>query len=130
MVVPRPVHGNQRLLSHRLEVSQSRLRKRMREDRFGNVVFGISIAKVEEAVDFDVSLIAEHLTGRRPHLEASPGRRQMSIANAARSVAPRTERATAALAETELRRAARRVGQPLPTEAMGWRKVGTVRVID
>jgi len=72
VVVPRPVDGNQRLLSHRLEVSQSRLRKRMREDRFGNVVFGISIAKVEEAVDFDVSLIAEHLTARGPHLEASP----------------------------------------------------------
>ena len=72
VVVPRPVHGNQRLLSHRLEVSQSRLRKRMCEDRFGNVVFGISIAKVEEAVDFDVSLIAEHVTGRRPHLQASP----------------------------------------------------------
>jgi len=54
----------------------------------------------------------------------------MSVANAARSIAPPTERATAALAETELRRAARRVGQPLLTEAMGWRKVGTVRVID
>ena len=71
VVVPRPVHGNQRVLSHRLEVSQARLRKRMRADRFGNVVFGISIAKVEEAVDFDVSLIVERLTGQGPHLEAA-----------------------------------------------------------
>jgi hypothetical protein len=34
VVVPRPVHGNQRVLSHRLEVSQPRSRKRMRADRF------------------------------------------------------------------------------------------------
>jgi len=71
VVVPRSVHGNQRLLSHCLEVSQARLRKRMRADPFGNVVFGISIAKVEEAVDVDVSLIVERLTGQGPHLEAA-----------------------------------------------------------
>ena len=71
VVVPRPVHGNQRLLSHRLEVSQARLRKRTRADRFGNVVVGISIPKVEEAVDFDVSLVVERLTGQGPHLEAA-----------------------------------------------------------
>src|SRR5450755_1473521 len=69
--MPRSVHGNQRLLSHCLEVSQARLRKRMRADPFGNVVFGISIAKVEEAVDVDVSLIVERLTGQVPHLEAA-----------------------------------------------------------
>jgi Bacterial transglutaminase-like N-terminal region len=70
VVVPRSVHGNQRLLSHCLEVSQARLRKRIRADPFGNVVFGISIAKVE-AVDVDVSLIVERLTGQGPHLEAA-----------------------------------------------------------
>lgn len=70
VVVPRPVHGNQRLLSHRLEVSQARLRERMRADRFGNVVCEISIPKVEEAVDFDVSLIVERLTRQGPQLEA------------------------------------------------------------
>jgi len=71
VVVPRPVHSSQRLLSHRLEVSQSRSRKRMRADRFGNIVCGISIAKVEEAVDFAVSLVAERLAGPGPHLEAA-----------------------------------------------------------
>jgi transglutaminase-like putative cysteine protease len=71
VVVPRPVHGNQRLLSHRLEVSQSRSRKRMRSDRFGNVIFGISIAEVEEAVEFEVSLIAERLTGQGTQLETA-----------------------------------------------------------
>jgi transglutaminase-like putative cysteine protease len=73
VVVPRPVHGNQRLLSHRVEVSQARLRKRTRADRFGNVVVGISIPKVEEAVNFDVSLIVERLTDQGPHLEAATG---------------------------------------------------------
>jgi transglutaminase-like putative cysteine protease len=71
VVVPRPVHGNQRVLSHRLDVSQPRSRRRMRADRFGNVVFEISIPKVEEAVDFDVSVIVERLTEQGPHLEAA-----------------------------------------------------------
>jgi transglutaminase-like putative cysteine protease len=71
VVVPRPVHGNQRLLSHRLEVSEARFRRRMRADRFGNVVLQISIPKVEEAVEFDVSLIVERSTGQGPHLEAA-----------------------------------------------------------
>ena len=71
VVVPRLVHGNQRVLSHRLEVSQPHSRKRMHVDRFGNIVFEISIPKVEEAVDFDVSLIVERLTGQGPHLEAA-----------------------------------------------------------
>jgi transglutaminase-like putative cysteine protease len=71
VVVPRPVHGNQRLLSHRLEVSEACFRRRMRADRFGNVVLQISIPKVEEAVDFDVSLIVERSTGQGPHLEAA-----------------------------------------------------------
>jgi transglutaminase-like putative cysteine protease len=71
IVVPPLVHGNQRMLSHRLQVSQPHTRKRMRVDRFGNVVFEISIPKVEAAVDFDVSLIAERLTGPGRHLEAA-----------------------------------------------------------
>ena len=71
VVVPPLVHGNQRVLSHRLEVSQPHSRKRMRVDRFGNVVFEISIPKVDEAVDFDVSLIVERLPGQGPHLETA-----------------------------------------------------------
>lgn len=71
VVVPRLVHGNQRVLSHRLEMSQPHSRKRMRIDRFGNVNFEISIPKVEEAVDFDVSLIVERLPGQGPHVEAA-----------------------------------------------------------
>jgi transglutaminase-like putative cysteine protease len=71
VVVPRPVHGNQRLLSHGLAVSEARFRRRMRADQFGNVVLQISIPKVEEAVDFDVSLVVERTTGQGPHLEAA-----------------------------------------------------------
>jgi transglutaminase-like putative cysteine protease len=71
VVVPPPVHGNQQVLSHRLEVSQPHSGKRMRADRFGNVIFDISIPRVEEAVDFDVSLIVERWTGQGRHLEAA-----------------------------------------------------------
>jgi transglutaminase-like putative cysteine protease len=71
VVVPPPVHGNQRVLSHRLEVSQPHSRKRMRADRFGNVIFEVSIPNVDEAVDFDVSLIVERWTRQGPHLESA-----------------------------------------------------------
>jgi hypothetical protein len=36
VVVPRLVHGNQRALCHRLEMSERHSRRRMRADRFGN----------------------------------------------------------------------------------------------
>jgi transglutaminase-like putative cysteine protease len=39
VVVPPPVHGNQRVLSHRLEVSEPHSGRRMRADRVGNVIF-------------------------------------------------------------------------------------------
>jgi transglutaminase-like putative cysteine protease len=71
VVVPRLVHGNQRVLSHRLEISQPHSHKRMRVDRFGNINFEISIPQVEEAVDFDVSLIVERLAGQGQHVEVT-----------------------------------------------------------
>jgi len=73
MVVPRPVHGDQRLLCHRLEVSEARFRKRMYRDGFGNVVLEISIPTVEETVGFDVSVLAERLPGQGQHLEGATG---------------------------------------------------------
>jgi transglutaminase-like putative cysteine protease len=71
MVVPRPVHGDQRLLCHRLEVSEARFCQRMCGDRFGNVVVGINIPKVEELVDFDVSVLVERLSRQGQHLEGT-----------------------------------------------------------
>ena len=70
VVVPGPVHGNQRVLSRRLDVSLP-ARKRMHTDRFGNVIFEISIPEVEETVDFDLSLTVERRTGHGRHLEAA-----------------------------------------------------------
>jgi hypothetical protein len=75
VVVPQPVRGNQRVLSHRLEVSQPHSRKRMRADRVGNVIFEISIPRVEEAVDFDVSLTVERWTQQGHTSRGSRGQR-------------------------------------------------------
>jgi transglutaminase-like putative cysteine protease len=71
VVVPRPVHGDQRVLRHSLQVSQPHSREPIRHDAFGNVIHQVSIPKVVEVVDFDVSLTVERLTGRGPHLEAA-----------------------------------------------------------
>jgi transglutaminase-like putative cysteine protease len=71
VVMPRPVHGHQRVLGHRLEVSEPCSHKRIRVDRFGNIIVEITIPTVEVAVDFDVSLVVERLTGSGPHREAA-----------------------------------------------------------
>lgn len=71
VVLPPSVHGNQRLLSHRLQVSEARFRKRTHADRFGNLVVHIDIPTVEQAVEFDISLIVERSTEHGPHLEAT-----------------------------------------------------------
>jgi transglutaminase-like putative cysteine protease len=73
VVVPPALRGTQRLLSHQLEVSEVRCRKRICIDRFGNIVLVINIPEVEEAVDFDVALVVERLAERGPHLEAATG---------------------------------------------------------
>jgi transglutaminase-like putative cysteine protease len=73
VVIPRPVHGDQRLLSHHIEVSQPTSRRCTYADRFGNMVSEIDIAAVEEVVDFDVSLTVERSVGHRPHLETASG---------------------------------------------------------
>jgi transglutaminase-like putative cysteine protease len=73
VVMPRPVHGNQRVLGHRLEVGERCSHTWTRVDRFGNIIVEITIPRVEVAVDFDVSLVVERLTGSGPHLEPATG---------------------------------------------------------
>ncbi|MGO9973608.1 MAG: transglutaminase family protein [Solirubrobacteraceae bacterium] len=71
VVVPRLVHGDQRVLRYRLEVSQPHSREPMRADDFGNVICEVNIPEVQEVIAFDVSLTVERLTGQGPHLEAT-----------------------------------------------------------
>lgn len=71
VVVPRPIHGGQRLLTHRLEVSQPHSREPIRGDEFGNLIHQVCVPTVEEAVDFNVSLTVERFTGQGPHVEAT-----------------------------------------------------------
>jgi len=53
MVVPPSVHGDQRCLSHRLEVRGAPVRVAERLDGFGNHVVDVRAARVEEAIEFD-----------------------------------------------------------------------------
>ena len=79
VVVPRPVHGDQRVLRHSLQVSQPHSREPIRNDAFGNVIYQVSIPKVAEVVDFDVSLTIERLTGRE-YLQAPEVLDQLALA--------------------------------------------------
>ena len=53
MVVPPPAHGDQRRLSHRVEVRGAVTRVVERTDGFGNHVVDVRADRVEEAVEFD-----------------------------------------------------------------------------
>jgi transglutaminase-like putative cysteine protease len=70
VVVPRPIHGSQRVLEHRLDVSQPHSREPIRGDEFGNLIHQVRVPTVEEVVDFNVSLTVERFTGQGPHVEA------------------------------------------------------------
>jgi transglutaminase-like putative cysteine protease len=70
VVVPRPIHGGQRLLANRLAVSQPHSREPIRVDEFGNLIHHVRVPTVEEVVDFDLSLTVERFTGQGPHIEA------------------------------------------------------------
>lgn len=53
MVVPPAVHGDQRRLSHRVDVGGALSRVTERVDGFGNHVVDVRAVRVEEAVEFD-----------------------------------------------------------------------------
>lgn len=70
MVVPPAVHGDQRRLSHRVDVRGAPARVTERVDGFGNHVVDVRAARVQEAVEFDawvrVERAAEPVVARVP----------------------------------------------------------------
>lgn len=63
LLVPRRVHGSQRLLAHRLDVSAPEAEVRTRTDRFGNRVHRIDVPCVESAIRFETSFTVERVRG-------------------------------------------------------------------
>ena len=58
MIVPRERHGDQRLVTHKLEVSTPAIVQQTQDD-FGNIVLDVYAERVEQAIDFTAWIVVE-----------------------------------------------------------------------
>lgn len=66
VIVPPERHGDQRLVTHRLEVSSPTTELRREIDRFGNLVVTIMVDHVASAIDFLAWIVVERERSGRP----------------------------------------------------------------
>jgi transglutaminase-like putative cysteine protease len=59
VIIPPERHGDQRLITHRLEVSSPTTEVRREVDAFGNLVLSLAIDQVARAVDFTAWIVVE-----------------------------------------------------------------------
>jgi transglutaminase-like putative cysteine protease len=68
VIVPPCVHGDQRRLLHRVDVSGALARTRAGLDDFGNHVIDVRASRVAEAIDFEAWIVIERTSGAGPAL--------------------------------------------------------------
>ncbi len=101
MIIPPEQHGGQRLVTHKLEVSEPEVAREETFDRFGNRVISLSAAHVARAIDFTAWIIVEREArdtppAVAPDLYADPALRRpspLTIPDAALLAAATTLRA-------------------------------------
>src|SRR5262245_9018787 len=59
VIIPPERHGDQRLVTHRLEISSPTTEVRREQDAFGNLVLSLAIDQVAHAVDFTAWIVVE-----------------------------------------------------------------------
>jgi len=59
VIIPPEQHGDQRLITHRLEVSSPTTEVRRELDVFGNLVFSLGVDHVADAIDFTAWIVVE-----------------------------------------------------------------------
>lgn len=59
MIIPPETHGDQRLVTYRLEVSAKNLETDSTRDEFGNRVLELFVPRVEHAIDFEAWIVVE-----------------------------------------------------------------------
>lgn len=67
VVFPPRSHGDQQRLSYRLDVSHAEHEVTTRRDAFGNMVVGLSVPRVEQAIAFDAWMAVRRRTDAGPH---------------------------------------------------------------
>lgn len=68
VIVPPCVHGDQRRLLHRVDISGALARTRAHLDDFGNHVIDVRASRVAEAIDFEAWVVVERTSGVGPAL--------------------------------------------------------------
>jgi transglutaminase-like putative cysteine protease len=63
VIVPPRVHGDQRRVLHRVDISGALARTRARLDEFGNYVIDVRASRVAEAIDFEAWVVVERTSG-------------------------------------------------------------------
>jgi transglutaminase-like putative cysteine protease len=71
MIVPPDLHGGQRLVTHKLEVSAPGVIPVERCDRFGNLVLELHVDRIEQAIDFTAWIVVER-EARAVHPTVAP----------------------------------------------------------
>jgi len=66
VVIPPERHGNQRLVTHRLEVSSPTTEVRRDQDQWGNLVLSLALDHVAHAIDFTIWIVVERDTSAGP----------------------------------------------------------------
>jgi transglutaminase-like putative cysteine protease len=66
VIIPPERHGDQRLITHRLEVSSPTTEIRREIDRFGNLVISLLVDQVARAIDFTAWTVVERERSHRP----------------------------------------------------------------
>lgn len=68
VVIPPERHGNQRLVTHRLEVSSPTTELRREQDQWGNLVLSLALDHVAHAIDFTTWIVVEREVSAGPIL--------------------------------------------------------------
>jgi transglutaminase-like putative cysteine protease len=67
VVVPPPLHGDQRLVSYELVVTGAPSRTRWRRDRFGNLVAHVKVPHADKVIEFELWLVVTRSDGSSCH---------------------------------------------------------------
>jgi transglutaminase-like putative cysteine protease len=59
VIIPPERHGDQRLITHRLEISSPTTEVRRERDAFGNLVLSLAVDQVADAIDFTAWIVVE-----------------------------------------------------------------------
>ena len=68
MIIPPEMHGDQRLVTYRLEVSAKNLETDSTQDEFGNRVLELFVPRVEHTIDFEAWIVVERCSQHKPFL--------------------------------------------------------------